>query len=267
MPQAHHTYTKIPRTFSHPEFVSASHGFTLAEVLITLGIIGIVAAMTIPALVGKYQKKVLQTQFLKTYSDLNNAAKRFEVEYGITVLEDSLNGSTPTASLKKFMSAFIGTKYGQRVSTDYDEEIEGSLSFENAIGFTPKNLAGKAQKTHPCDQSIITEEVGGRFFSMDDALTVYKEAPKAGPKICVDINGRKGPNIYGYDWFVFIFTKEGVVKPYIGTDLANIGPDMKNPEIYCNYTYSKATYTCAHFALQNVSPEDPSKKYWTDFLK
>ncbi len=37
------------------------NGFTLAEVLITLGIIGIVAAMTMPALIANYQKKVLVT--------------------------------------------------------------------------------------------------------------------------------------------------------------------------------------------------------------
>lgn len=35
-------------------------GFTLAEVLITLGIIGIVASMTMPTLIGKYQKNKLQ---------------------------------------------------------------------------------------------------------------------------------------------------------------------------------------------------------------
>ena len=36
------------------------NGFTLAEVLITLGIIGVVAALTIPALIGNYQKKKSQ---------------------------------------------------------------------------------------------------------------------------------------------------------------------------------------------------------------
>lgn len=241
--------------------------FTLAEVLITLGIIGIVAAMTLPSLVAKHRLKVLHTQFLKAYSDLNNASKRFEANNGITVYEYSLNGSTPTDTLKKFMEVFIGTKYGERVGTDYDDEITGSLSFEKAIGYTPKNLAGTPQKVQPCDQSIITEEVGGRFFSMDDSVSVYNSALEYGPKICVDTNGRKGPNIYGYDWFVFIFTKNGAVKPYIGKNVENISTEMTNPETACDYNYSKATYTCAHFALTDTSPADPSKTYWTDFLK
>ena len=43
-------------------------GFTLAEVLITLGIIGVVAAITIPALINNYRAAKLKSQFLKSYS-------------------------------------------------------------------------------------------------------------------------------------------------------------------------------------------------------
>lgn len=41
---------------------------TLAEVLITLWVIGIVAAMTLPALISNHQKKVLKTAFMTSYS-------------------------------------------------------------------------------------------------------------------------------------------------------------------------------------------------------
>lgn len=50
--------------------------FTLAEVLITLGIIGIVAAMTMPALINKTQDKVLETQRKKAENSLANGYKR-----------------------------------------------------------------------------------------------------------------------------------------------------------------------------------------------
>ena len=52
-------------------------GFTLAEVLITLGIIGVVAAMTIPTLNNHLRGKKLESQFKKTYSELNQAARGF----------------------------------------------------------------------------------------------------------------------------------------------------------------------------------------------
>lgn len=62
-------------------------GFTLAEVLITLGIIGIVAAMTLPAVINRTQSKELETQFKKVYSELNQIAQLFKNEKGISLSE------------------------------------------------------------------------------------------------------------------------------------------------------------------------------------
>ena len=58
--------------------------FTLAEVLITLGIIGIVAAMTIPTLVQNYKKKVVETKLAKVYSVMNQAIKMSTIDNGDT---------------------------------------------------------------------------------------------------------------------------------------------------------------------------------------
>ena len=57
-------------------------GFTLAEVLITLGIIGVVAAMTIPALIHKYNNMVVETRLKKFYSIMNQAILMAEANYG-----------------------------------------------------------------------------------------------------------------------------------------------------------------------------------------
>ena len=60
-------------------------GFTFAEVLITLGIIGVVAAMTIPGLIQNSKNKELQTKLKKAYSDWNQIAMKFMEEHDETV--------------------------------------------------------------------------------------------------------------------------------------------------------------------------------------
>lgn len=58
-------------------------GFTLAEVLITLGIIGVVVALTLPNLISNYQKKVTATKLKQTYSILSNAVAKEQALTGI----------------------------------------------------------------------------------------------------------------------------------------------------------------------------------------
>lgn len=58
------------------------YAFTLAEVLITLGIIGVVAAMTLPALIQKNNNRVVETRLAKFYTTFNQAIQLAEVEYG-----------------------------------------------------------------------------------------------------------------------------------------------------------------------------------------
>lgn len=65
--------------------MKSHNAFTLAEVLITLGIIGVVAAMTLPALVQSYQKMVLKNQFKKSYANFFNAVKLAQAKIGSPV--------------------------------------------------------------------------------------------------------------------------------------------------------------------------------------
>lgn len=60
----------------------AKFGFTLAEVLITLGIIGVVAALTIPNLLAHYQKQQTVIKLKKIYSNLQQSIRMATEEYG-----------------------------------------------------------------------------------------------------------------------------------------------------------------------------------------
>ena len=58
------------------------HAFTLAEVLVTLGIIGVVAALTMPTLMANHQKAVQKAQFKKAYSLFSNAVFQAQAQMG-----------------------------------------------------------------------------------------------------------------------------------------------------------------------------------------
>lgn len=62
--------------------MNKKYGFTLAEVLITLGIIGIVAAMTIPTLISNTNGAKFRSQLKKTYSSLNQAGLMSKAQFG-----------------------------------------------------------------------------------------------------------------------------------------------------------------------------------------
>lgn len=65
-----------------------NEAFTLAEVLITLAIIGVVAALTIPNLVQNYKKAVVGTKLAKFYSMINQAIARSEIDNGDKITWD-----------------------------------------------------------------------------------------------------------------------------------------------------------------------------------
>lgn len=79
---------------------SAKNGFTLAEVLITLGIIGVVAAMTIPTLISNTTGAKYRSQFKKTLSTLNQAARMAQSQYDFDYA-----GTTTTCSYNKVIGA------------------------------------------------------------------------------------------------------------------------------------------------------------------
>lgn len=61
-------------------------GFTLAEVLITLGIIGVVAALTMPSIIANYQKKVISVRLKKFVSTFSQAYNMAISKYGIQLI-------------------------------------------------------------------------------------------------------------------------------------------------------------------------------------
>lgn len=89
--------------------------FTLAEVLITLGIIGVVAALTLPMLLAQHRKSVVETRLAKFYSTMSQANAMATADYGDitewgnfeTIKETDENGvNQPIANTEFFNKYF-----------------------------------------------------------------------------------------------------------------------------------------------------------------
>lgn len=187
------------------------NGFTLAEVLVTLGVIGIVAALTIPALISKYQMKVFETAFKKQYSVLNNTLDFLQLEEGLRDCYLTIV-SCPTES-DPYNKCYAS------VSSDCQVIKQGMINSLKLIPITndfeyPKRddvlaAGGVAVNTtvnYDCYRAYSS------YLLADGAVVLFAK-PESGVNrsydqlvFIVDVNGKKGPNKWGYDVFYFCLT-------------------------------------------------------------
>ena len=84
--------------------------FTLAEVLITLGIIGVVAAVTMPTLISKYKEQVMLTKLKKAYTELYTALRMASVDYGDCSTWEygsAFDGDSAVKFLDKYIAPYL----------------------------------------------------------------------------------------------------------------------------------------------------------------
>ena len=108
---SHFSLKKIGATHVAHWDNSRKIAFTLAEVLITLGIIGVVSAMTIPTLMANHRKKVVETKLEKIYSVMNQAINLTNAEYGDVTnwIIDCGSSDSPTCSINEVENWFNST--------------------------------------------------------------------------------------------------------------------------------------------------------------
>ena len=175
--------------------------FTLAEVLITLGIIGVVAAITMPTLINNYQKKAAVTAAKKAYSTLSQAYTQLVNDNGEGLSVCSINNSE---CLGKLFAPYLKSLNGNgKLYTPSSEKAEGCWE-DNDIGMV--------NETHYCFSAV-----DGISYDFD---MEYQEANKKQALIYVDINGLKRPNKFGKDRFAFIVLNSTLLpaKDFLGQD-------------------------------------------------
>lgn len=192
--------------------------FTMAEVLITIGIIGVVAAMTIPGVIAGYQRAKTANQLKKVYSVMQQALQRAEVDHEHVEFWDF-----STLSIYRFADIYIKPYY--QILTDYDD-----ANFP--LGYHTYCPDGEI-----CDHYGAFNSSSRIVLSDGTLLAFHTSIINNGRTgvitVIVDINGFQKPNRYGRDIFMFAMEPSKGVLPYgMGTIT-----DLGNSETYHTRNY------------------------------
>ena len=169
-------------------------GFTLAEVLITLGIIGVIVAITMPLLTANYKKKELPVRLQKFYTTFNNALLMSQVYNGdISTWEYSIQSvGTPesdNANYQFFNTYLFPYMKGIKECKPYDKDCEIKLDpniFENP-NYTANTYSMYILTDGSCF-GILTGGTGGGTANIHGWF---------------DYNCQGKPNLAGHDQFIF----------------------------------------------------------------
>jgi prepilin-type N-terminal cleavage/methylation domain-containing protein len=183
----------------------SKQGFTLAEVLITLGIIGIVATLTMPSLVASYQEKVTVTQLKKFYSMMSQSFSLAVTEHGpiegwSVTHEEFANRLLENAKLSKTCGLGAAGCFSKVLSKSGGSYYDTITTTQFSAVLLDGTLVG----------------IGG-----PSDCTGVGSVAQVCTSLNVDINGSKPPGTYGIDNFQFYITRNGLVPMGTNVDMAS----------------------------------------------
>ena len=192
------------------------HGFTLAEVLVTLGIIGVVAALTTPALIQNVGNAKVGPKLSKAKATFETAAEMMLTENSANTI---ISVSDSPKEIIKQLSRYM------KVSPNSD-----LISYKKYPNSSQNKMNNKSVKQK------VFGSTGCPRFDSDDGMTFYIESAEEGATnfkkqeiaegyedmpnnqligyLYVDIDGASGANTVAKDLFVFALYNDGTVRPY-----------------------------------------------------
>lgn len=210
------------QTDRHKKFLNQikKTAFTLAEVLVTLAIIGVVAALTVPTLITNIQDTQNKTAFKKFYSDLAQANIKVDEDHN-----GSIKGlNVPFASiaenyidnLKLYMSVVKQCGWaggGPLLSAGNCWHADGVVKYMDGSPFP----SASNQPTLIFSNGAIM-----MYYSSDNNCVSYADTCVT---FIVDVNGLKGPNTVGKDIY-YIGIQQSSIRP-MGNDYDTGWDDMR----------------------------------------
>lgn len=207
-------------------------GFTIAEVLITLGIIGVVAALTLPSLINNVNQQDLYTSFRKHYAEISQATTQVVQEAGGALTSEDVDTASDVIELYRPYLKFIKVCTGNstalanggcwnstRAAYRFDNGADSGLSFNGASAVLPDGSyffnIGSWSGSLNCNDASGTRPECTRF--------------------ALDVNGNKRPNTIGKDIFVINLHQKrlGIGSPWNNLDQTYYGGDGAGMTGYC----------------------------------
>ena len=213
--------------------------FTLAEVLITLGIIGIVAAITIPGLISNKQKMEIETKLREDYSIIQQSMKMSEND-GLTI---DPYMPEPVQEIQKWFDTFLAPymkysnacveKKGCWQSDGPTKNLAGEIAYcsRTGIGVGYGILTMRLINGTNLNFDSYSKEDAKRYLGL---ITTNKVLA-----IFIDVNGDRKPNIIGKDIFIAILTEDGIVPAGISESNEKVDENCSS-----NSTDINAGYYC-----------------------
>lgn len=214
-------------------------GFTLAEVLITLGVIGVVAAMTMPALVQKSKEKETVTKLKKAYSVLSNAYMLAKAENGsgIDTWVEGKTGNEATQTLFENMKPYLNISKDCGFNGGCFKDV--SITRLDGTPDTPEFNYGKPRG------------IFSTFILTDGTPVLLQGVPDTNTGIAVvDTGSMHGTSAYGKNIFFFRFYPDKVVPSGLPTESSH---ELKDLE--CTGNEQQDGKGCTAWVLLNENME------------
>ena len=232
---SHHSLIFNDMNFSRftSHFSLKKAAFTLAEVLITLGIIGVVAAMTMPSLIQNYQEKATVTKLKKCYSLVSQAY--------VSILNDEGGSDTLQAGDDLEMMEKFGKYLKYQKTCGRNKGCFPNVTYKSVTG---NGYSKWEDDTTNRSRAILTD--GTLIMFNKSAMWGGNEGNYLYAQIYVDINGFKGPNQLGRDFFYFYISPEKIV-PAGAKALEEKNEDQK----FTKNCIQQNGYACAAWVIYN----------------
>lgn len=194
------------------------YGFTLAEVLITLGIIGVIAALTLPGLLADTTGAQVGPKLAKAVSMFEQGNEALLNEHSVDSIVDTglFDDDTTAATYGEALSNHLKISPFTYPGDVSQEAVDESTSASCDVG------ADFSEGTPFMSKDGVLYVIN---YSDDDIVAGVPAHKQRIGNVYIDINGFKKPNSFGSDIFVFSLWNDGSLKPVGGSNWAGSGVD------------------------------------------